>query len=153
MAGADQVRLLLKDLGPTLELGEIHEAAGGNAWTLTTQAGAVFFLDYRPDDDRLWLSADAGTPRPDNRAELYPLMLTYNAQWQRTGGVRIALDAPEGEVVLAYDMPASGLDLPRLCAVIGNFQDMLDVWRDIVAGKGEPAKAAAFAAPVGMIRG
>ena len=155
MPGIQQVRLLLKELGPALELGEIVERPDANAWGLATRDGKVFFLEFVPDDDRLWLSADAGTPRSEARAELYALMLQYNAQWQRTGGVRLALDGPEGEVVIAYDLPASGLDLPKLCTVIRNFQDMADGWRKIVAGTGRPETADPAPAPAsaGIIRG
>src|SRR5678815_1742365 len=86
MAGIDQVRLLLKELGPALELGAIRELPGGTAWGLATQDSLILFLEYTPDDDRLWLSAEAGTPRAEERAGLYPLMLQYNAQWRQTGG-------------------------------------------------------------------
>ena len=143
MAGIDQVRLLLKELGPALELGAIQELPGGNAWGLATRESLIVFLEYMPDDDRLWLSAEAGTPRAEDHAALFPLMLQYNAQWRQTGGVRLALDAADGAVVLAYDVPVAGLDLPELCAVIRNFHDMLEGWSTIVSGGGRAATAPA----------
>jgi hypothetical protein len=150
MAGIDQVRLLLKELGPALELGEIFEQPGGAGWGLVTQDGVPMYLDYKDDDDRLWLSGEVSTPRPEDRAGLYPLMLQYNAQWQKTGGVRLALDGPDGAVVLAHDVPVAGLDLPRLCAVIGNLQDMINGWRKVIAATDRPEAAAS---PAAIIRG
>lgn len=135
MAGGEQLRALLTELGPVLDLAEIYQKADANTWTLAAQDGTILFLELVPEDDRLWLSAEAGAPRDEDRARLYSLMLQYNAQWQTTGGARLALDAPDGAVVLACDVPASGLDLPRLCAAVGNFRDMLDGWRAIVAGQ------------------
>lgn len=156
MAGIDQVRLLLKELGPALELGAIRELPGGTAWGLATQDSLILFLEYTPDDDRLWLSAEAGTPRAEERAGLYPLMLQYNAQWRQTGGARVALEADDA-VVLACDVPVAGLDLPRLCAIIRNFQVMLEGWSAILSGAGRastgPAPADTLVAASGVIRG
>ena len=152
MAEIDQIRLLLKELGPTLELRGIREESDGTSWGLATQDGTVFYLDFMADQDRLWLSARVGTAKPEDRAELYPLLLQYNAQWQQTGGVRLALEGPDDAVTLAYDLPASGLDLPRLCTVVGNFQDMIAGWRKVVEGTAE-GNTAAPRAPGAIIRG
>ena len=96
------------------------------------------FAEHQPDDGRLWLSTEVCEP-PGERLALYELILQYNARWKETGGVRLALDGPEGSVVLAYDMPLAGLDLPRLQTVIRNFRDTLDGWRKIVAASGQTA--------------
>lgn len=156
MTDVEQVRVLLAELGPVLDLAGVHEQADANTWSLTAQDKTVIFVEFMPDDDRLWLSGEVATPRPEERARLYPLMLQYNAQWQQTGGVRLVLDGPEGAIVQACDIPASGLDLPRLSATVRDFRDMLDGWRQIVAG-GSRAPAAAGATPgisaAGFIRG
>ena len=152
MAGIDQVRLLLRELGPALELGAIREEPDGASWALATRDGVIFHLEFMADHDRLWLSAEVGTPRPEDRADLHRLMLQYNAQWQNTGGVRLALFGPDDVVMLAYDLPASGLDLARLSSVVGNFQDMIAGWRQVVEGAGQP-DVAAPAVPGAFIRG
>jgi hypothetical protein len=158
MSGNEQIRILMGEIGPILDLAEVYEGAGGNAWTLAGQDETILFVEFIPDDDRLWLSGEVGTPPPDDRLRLYSLMLQYNARWQETGGIRLALDAPEGAIVQAYDMPAAGLDLPRLCTVIRNFRNTLDGWRRIAAGA-EPGRGTADPAPdwtapdVTMIRG
>ena len=127
---------LMTEIGPALELAEVEEFEREDLWVLTAGDGVVLFAEYQPDDRRLWLSTDVCEP-PGERLVLYDLILQYNARWKETGGVRLALDGPEGSVVLAYDLPVAGLDLPRLQTVIRNFRDTLDGWRTIVAASGQ----------------
>jgi hypothetical protein len=129
---------LMTEIGPALELAEVEEFERENLWVLTAGDGMVLFAEHQPDDGRLWLSTEVCEP-PGERLVLYELILQYNARWKETGGVRLALDGPEGSVVLAYDMPLAGLDLPRLQTVIRNFRDTLDGWRKIVAASGQTA--------------
>ena len=145
MTASEQLRSLLAEIGPVLDLAEVYEATGGRTWTLMVRDGATLFADLMPDDSRLWLSAEVGTPPPENRIQLYTLMLVYNAQWQQTAGVRLALDRPDGAITLAYDMPVAGLDMPSLCTVIRNFCDMRDGWQRIVADASSDRKASGFA--------
>ena len=160
MAGTEQIRALMQELGQVLDFAEVAERAETRTWSLTTRDGAILFVELAADGERLWLSAEAGVPRPSDRERLYPLMLQYNAQWQQTGGVRLALDGPEGAAVLAYDMPVTGLGVPPLCTVIANYLVMLGGWRRIVAGAaaGGPPEPVAdvtmeHAAASGIIRG
>jgi hypothetical protein len=150
------VHELMTEIGPALELAEVREFEQDNLWTLVDRDGTVLFVDYEPDDQRLWISADVCVPS-GNRSKLYDLMLQYNARWQQTGGVRLALDGPEGGVVQAYDLPVSGLDLQRLQNVIRNFRDTLEEWRKIVArGVATPEPRDGELSPLvrsGMIRG
>jgi hypothetical protein len=156
MPGHEQVHALMTEIGPALELAEVLEHPESHTWTLADQDGIVLFAELLPDEGVLFLSAEAGTPQPDDRARLYPLMLQYNARWQETGGVRLALDGPEGAVVQAYALPVTDLDLARLCTVIRNFRATLGGWRTIVAGPGsagaEPNEASDMSMR-GMIRG
>ena len=152
MAGIDQVRLLLKELGPGLELGEIQEDPGGSSWGLATRDGVIFYLEFmagRRPAVAVGRGRHAATGRP-RRAPSTDAAI--QCQWRRTGGVRLALDGPDDAVVLAYDLPAAGLDLPRLCTIVGNFRNMIDGWRKIVEGTAAPDKAAPAAAGA-VIRG
>ena len=152
MSERDQIRLLMAEIGPMLDLAEVYESADGNSWTLTNQDGGQIFVEFMPDDDRLWLSADVGTPRAEDCTRLYSLLLQYNARWRETGGVRLVLDAPEGTVVQAYDMPAAQLDVPKFVTVFANFATVLGGWRNIVSDAGS-APQVSDPVPAGMIRG
>jgi len=149
MSGYEQVRALMAQIGPVLELAEVLEQAERHAWTLVDQDATVLFAEFLPAEAMLFLSAEAGAPPPEHRAGLYHLMLQYNARWQETGGVRLALDGPDGAVVQAYTMPVADLDLARLCTVIRNFRANLGGWRTIIAD----AAATPDINTLGMIRG
>jgi hypothetical protein len=136
VSSSELIHALMAEIGPILDLAEVCERPEEGVWALIDRKGAVLFLECAADDDKLWLSAEVGTPRPDDAARLYSLMLQYNAQWQQTGGVRLALDAPEGAIVQAYDTSIAGLDLPSLCSVIDGFQNILSGWRTIVESGG-----------------
>jgi hypothetical protein len=153
MADSVRVRVLMTEIGPAMDLAEVTQLSDAGPWVLGDEDGSVTFVEHMPEEDRLWLSADIGVPRAEDRPRLYELMLLYNAQWQQTGGVRIALDAPEGRVVQAYDLPASGLDLTRLRVILGNFRLTLDGWRRIVAGERSPELDVAAMSGSGVIRG
>jgi hypothetical protein len=136
MADKAQLQTLMTEIGPALQLAEVTAFETANLWTLVLDEHRVLFVDYDPDDGRVWISAEVGTPPPGGRAQLYERLLQYNGQWQQTGGVRLALDGPDGDVVLAYDLPLEGLDLARLRLVIQGLVDKLDAWREIVAAGG-----------------
>lgn len=156
MAALEHVRTLMNEVGPVLDLAEVAELAEARSWALVTKDKTILFVELLEHEDRLWLSAEVGTPGPQDRERLYPLMLQYNMQWQQTGGARLALDGPEGAVVLACELPASDLDGPTLCTVLVNLCGMLEGWRKILAGGGAARAAAettAVQAPAGAIRG
>lgn len=149
------VHALMSEIGPALELAEVEEFERQDLWVLTARDGVVLFVEYQADDGRLWLSAEVCEP-PGERLALYGLLLLYNARWKETGGVRLALDGPDGSVVQAYDMPVAGLDLHRLTTAIRNFRDTLDGWRTIVAAGGrgkKPESGGPDPMLMGVIRG
>jgi hypothetical protein len=157
MAGKEQVHDLMSAIGPMLELLEVTEFDEENLWTLVVDEDTVLFADYGAEEGRLVLSTELGAPPGGERHGLYELLLTYNNQWGETGGVRMALDAPGGNVVQIYDLALAGLDLPRFQTVVGNFVDTARAWREIVA-KGGDGGGDSPAGPIdpfmsGMIRG
>jgi hypothetical protein len=156
MSDKAHVHALMMEIGPVLELAEVQEFEQEDLWTLTARDGTVLFVDYEPEDQRLWLSADVCLPLPGDRLQLYEIILQYNARWRETGGVRLALDGPDGGVVQAFDLPVAGLDLSRLQCIIRNFCQTLDTWREIVArgfASGTPAASTGTLDPMMMMGG
>jgi hypothetical protein len=158
MAEAGQFAILMAEIGPVLELGEVRALTGAGPWQLVDLDRNALVVELMPEDDRVWISAEAGLPRAGFRPRLYELMLQYNARWRETGGTRVVLDGPEGAVVVACDIPASGLDVSRLSTVIRNFRSVLDGWRRIVDSQSAGGAAGEGDAPPemtgqGVIRG
>lgn len=59
-------------------------------------------------------------------------MLRHNYHWDRTGGVRLSLDAPEGGVVQIVDLATAGLDVPQLADAVGTFAEAARAGREII---------------------
>ena len=158
MTGKAQVRALVAEIGPLLELGEVTAFDAEDLWTLVVDGETVLFLDYEQGQERLWLSGEVATPPPSERARLHETLLTYNHRWRDTGGLRMSLDGEGGAVVLSYDMPAAGLELSRLAMVVTNFLDVLRAWREGIGRIASAPSAGLAEAPfnpmmMGMIRG
>jgi hypothetical protein len=83
------------------------------------------------------------------------MLLVYNAAWRETGGGRLALDEPGGEVMLIFDLAATGLDVSALQAVLANVQEVAALWRRLIArgaSAGQQELSPTFM-PTGAIRG
>jgi hypothetical protein len=90
------------------------------------------------DQEKLVLSTGLGTPPADRQAATYELLLRYNYNWPESGGVKMALQPneeteSEAEVVMLFELNASGLDLPGLQRVLVSFVSIARTWRELVA--------------------
>ncbi len=64
-------------------------------------------------------------------------MLCYNLLWKDTGGVKMALSGPGGELVLLYELFASNLNLNEMQVVLTKFLGIAQVWSVYVTGESE----------------
>jgi hypothetical protein len=88
------------------------------------------FLD--DEAGRAVLSTAVGTPHTARVSHLHKLLLQYNLLWRETSGVRMAIDEPEGEVVMLYDLILAGLDSLLLQNILGNFAAAAGAWQTMV---------------------
>lgn len=133
MSSKEHVHNLMLEIGPLLGLMAVTEYDSENAWTILVDEDTIIFADFDESQKRLVLSAEAGQPQSDNRKFIYGILLQYNNQWHETGGVRMALDGPEGSVVQIFDLPVVDLDIVQLQTTVANFVDTLMAWREILA--------------------
>lgn len=147
----------MAEIGPLADLMAVGEHEGRNVWALRADAETLLFADLDEERSCLILSGDVGTPAPAERPRLNDLLLRYNAHWDETGGVRMAVEGQDGPVVQIVDVPLAGLDAQRLQALVRGFVTKLRAWRAILHGSGsseedagrpEPGRAGTF-----MIRG
>lgn len=129
---AAQLHTLFAEIGPLFDLDQVSEFDGEASWAVVADGTVVTF---EADDERsmLVLSAEVGRPRDDLRLKVYEAVLQYNLASRETGGARMALDGPDGAVVLLYDLATGDLETPRLAAVIEEFVAVVRGWRDLLA--------------------
>ena len=120
-------------IGPVMNLAEVVAHEDGAAWTLGVDDDLALLAEYDAAGARLALSAETASPPLTRRAETYELLMLFNAQWRETGGVRMALEAPDAPVVQTIDIGVENLDIASFAAVIGDFAAKALAWRRLIA--------------------
>lgn len=92
--------------------------------------------------NRFFLSSELGAPPPCDLKRLYENLLYVNYNWEKTGGARLALNRPDGEVVLVAETPAEGVDVAQFCAAITAFVRMAQGCRKVIQNPAAAEKSA-----------
>ena len=137
MLTAEQLQQLLTELGDLINMAvePFDDSAG---WTLAVDEQTEVTVDYEPGGARLMLSAELGIPGHRDLAKLYQMLLVYNGQWQRTGGLFMSLDTPDGPIRMALAVGTAGLSTQRLAEILTAFLDIHRGWQEILASDPDP---------------
>lgn len=146
----EQMELLIADLGPVLEPLAIQASDEDASWVVLMDDHLIVAVDYDERKRSLVLSSELGEPPAGDRTALYETLLQSNYHWDVTGGTRMALDGPAGQVVQVLEIPADALDATGLSGMVSAFADTARAWRQIVKG---PASAAGAAPEPGLYLG
>lgn len=128
----EQVEALMSQLGAVLDPLGITAFPSSKTWGIALDEQTSVLVDFDDTLGKLVLSCEVGKPAPGDRIKLYELMLRHNFHWDRTGGVRLALDGDDGNVVQIVDLAADGLDVTRLNRVVQGFADAARAWREMI---------------------
>src|SRR5262245_10352205 len=140
MARKQQIQDLMAAIGPMIDPLAVSEFEAENTWTLQIDEDTLLIIDLDEKQDKLVFTTEIGVPTGD-RVALNERLLCLNYHWDTTGGVRMALDGPQGAVVQLFDLPCAELEPSRLARVIANFLDTARAWRAIVVhGQSQPAE-------------
>ena len=137
----ETVKQLMSEIGPLLDnLVEIHEFESETMeWELVFEEGIGIVVQYSQAARKLVFTINVGDPAAENRLELYDSLLTFNGLGEETDGIRLGLDAPEGAVLVMFDLFATDLDAPTLKSVLENLVVTGLTWSELVGGTYEPA--------------
>lgn len=128
----DLAQMLLQELGPqTPELDAVLQE-NEKSWLLVFGDEQSIYVEWANNPDRLVLTTGLGRPVEGNELQVYETLLSYNLLWQDTGGVRMAIDGPQGEIMLIYDLFDDQLSLAELQTVVLNITSIAGIWRDYV---------------------
>ena len=127
------LELLISELGQKMGLGHLALDAEG-ACALRFDGRAIVNMQYRPDQDALWLYADLGIPA--SGPELYADLLRGNLFWRATLGATLSLSGDEpAHVILAQSMPWRGLNGNELAAKLETFLNTVEDWEALIADR------------------
>ena len=125
--------LLIGELGQKMGLGHLALDAEGPC-ALRFDGRAIVNMQYRPDEDALWLYTDLGIPA--SGPELYADLLRGNLFWRATLGATLSLSGDEPpHVVLALSTPWHGLNGIELAAKLETFLNTVEDWEALIADR------------------
>ena len=136
MVALERLQQLLSQVGPTMETIERIDRVKEGLWVLGLHPDIVIEVSCQVETAKAVFSVIIGQVHGEQREKTYETMLLYNQRWSETDGVRLALDAPAGRIVLLVDVAVSILDTTILRNVIENVTMKTIHWRATLAGMG-----------------
>lgn len=97
-------------------------------------AEVEILITYHPEQQRLALMSELGTPVAEDRTGTYATFLTASAMPKRTGGIRVLLDQPGGDLMQECDIRINELTASVLADRTRRFLEYTERGRRLVAG-------------------
>jgi hypothetical protein len=121
MPTREDVATLMSELGPILDPLALEAFPEHGCWGIQLDEDKAILVEFNEDKSCLILSTEVGDFTGSPRQALHERLLIQNHQWRVTGGLCMALDAAEGQVVQWQEVQAEGLDITRLSAAVLEF--------------------------------
>jgi hypothetical protein len=133
----ERMQIMMEEIGPAMSEIEAVIQSEEKNWAIQFEDQSIVMLEWAENPDRVVLTAMLGVPSETMQLSVYETLLCYNLLWKDTGGVKMALSGPGGELVLLYELFASNLNRNELQTVLINFVSISQVWSVYVTGEGE----------------
>src|SRR5262245_34313193 len=136
MTPLERVQVLIEEIGPSMPDVEAVAQDGDFSWAVAFPDNLVVVLELDPTGRRLMAAIDVGRPEEEDKFEAYETALTYGYLWRDTGGARLALGGPDGELTLLTDLEVAELTLADLQATLLDVVEKGRLWQGYFAGIG-----------------
>ena len=152
MATVSHVQKLMSEVGPLVDRIESIQQGDDDHWVIGIADDLLLTVDFADESRKLVFSVELARPDGEHLQEAYEVLLTANALWRETDGVRLALNGPGGHVVLLYDLFILDLDVGTLATVIENLAGKAETWREVLPklGRAGPGESSADGGPEGF---
>ena len=138
----ERMQIMMEEIGPSMSEIEAVIQSEERNWAIQFDDQSIVMLEWAESPDRVVMTAMLGTPTESMQLSVYETLLCYNLLWKDTGGVKMALSGPGGELVLLYELFAGNLSLNELQTVLTNFVSIAQVWSVYVTGESDQAAPA-----------
>ncbi len=133
----ERMQIMMEEIGPSLpEIEAVIQSEDRN-WAIQFSDQSIVMLEWVEDPDRIVLTSMLGVPSESMQLSVYETLLCYNLLWKDTGGVKMALSGPGGELVVIYELFSAELTLNELQTVLTNFVSIAQIWTVYVTGESE----------------
>jgi hypothetical protein len=109
------------------------DRVGEDTWLIALEDGTAIVVEWVDGPPRLVLSTPIGSPELDRRFGVYEAVLGLNALWRHTGGIRVALSAPDGEITVMLDLLTGDVTAQELQQKLADWCAQTRAWRDYLA--------------------
>ncbi|MCG8652939.1 MAG: type III secretion system chaperone [Pirellulales bacterium] len=143
MSELSQFDRLMCELGPYDQNIEFIDRPDENYWLVAYSDETVVEVETNDDDSKITLTtilgnlADVVNSDDDQQDdtgldenEFLTMLLSYNFLWQDSGGIRLALDGPERNVVMLLDVFAGELELGNWAGILNQFVEIGKAWHE-----------------------
>lgn len=132
----ERFQIMMEEIGPSMvEIEAVIQSEECN-WAIQFDDEKIITLEWADKPDRIVLSSALGMPSQAMQLSVYETLLCYNLLWKDTGGVKMALAGPDGELILLYEMFAVGLNINELQTILINFINISSAWSIFVNDEG-----------------
>ena len=132
-----RMQIMMEEIGPSMpEIEAVIQNEEKN-WAIQFDDQSIITLEWAEKPERVVLTSLLGIPSDSMQLSVYETLLCYNLLWKDTGGVKMALSGPGGELVLLYELFVSHLSLNELQTVLSNFVSIAQVWSVYVTGEND----------------
>ena len=133
----ERMQAMMEEIGPAMaEIEAVIQSEDKN-WAIQFEDQSIIMLEWAERPDRIVLSSMLGIPTESMQLSVYEALLCYNLLWKDTGGVKMALAGPGGDLMLLYELYVDQLLLNDLQIVISNFSSISQVWSMYVTGESQ----------------
>ncbi len=132
-----RMQIMMEEIGPVMPSIEAVIQSEEKNWAIQFDDQSIVMLEWAEKPDRVVLTAMLGAPSESMQLSVYETLLCYNLLWKDTGGVKMALSGPGGELILLYELFSTDLTLNELQTVLTNFVSIAQVWSVYVTGESD----------------
>jgi len=133
----ERMQAMMEEIGPAMAEIEAVIQSDDKKWAIQFEDQSIIMLEWTKRPDRIVLSSMLGIPSETMQLSVYEALLCYNLLWKDTGGVKMALAGPGGDLMLLYELYVDQLMLNDLQIVISNFSSISQVWSVYVTGESQ----------------
>ncbi len=140
-ATIEKIQKLMEELGPAHSDIDAIVQTEEPSWALQFSDETVVIIEPSEEPSRMILSTELGSATDSMELPIYETLLCYNFMWRETGGVKIGLAGPKGELIMSSELCLEDLILINLQEAIDNFVSIARSWRTYVTGNMQSAPA------------
>jgi len=132
MAQVEHIQRVMTELGPVDDAIGLIDQLGDDQWLVVYDDDTAVEIECDETGNKLVFSMSLGPVSDQRKKLLHEVMLTWNYLYHDTGGMRLAVEGAEGNVVLLVDLCHLDIDVGTLAGFLEAFVETGRGWREVL---------------------